>query len=37
MAAAGILYNFKDVNLTIPVCRQCEIWDLYQIWFKYLL
>ena len=36
MAAAGILC-FEVVNLTIPACRQCEIWDLCQIWFKYLL
>jgi len=36
MAAAGILY-FEVVNLTIPACRQCEIRDLYQIWYKYLL
>jgi len=36
MAAAGILY-FEVLDLTIPACRQWEIWDLYQIWFKYLL
>ena len=38
MAAAGILY-FEVVNMTIPACRQCEILDLYQIWFnfKYML
>jgi len=34
MSASGILY-FEVVNLTIPACRQCEIWDLYQIWIKY--
>jgi len=36
MAAAGILY-FEVVDLTIPACRQCEIWDLCQIWLKYML
>ena len=30
-----ILY-FEVVNLTIPACRQCEIWDLYQICFDLL-
>ena len=35
MVVAGILY-FEVVDLTIPACRQCEIWDLYQIWLKYL-
>jgi len=25
------------VNLTIPACSQCGIWNMYKCWFKHLL